>query len=159
MKHSKDEERLKAVESIIAELQQQPLVVVEGRHDVETLRQLQIRAQTYERVMRSGLPLPERAALLTDNDRRGQQKAELAGSMLRENGVKVDDFTGTRLLKILGVPHVESILQPIREAQDRATNRKTTRKQIGEIYGENILGHSKVHGRGKVQHQRDGGQA
>ncbi len=150
MKHSKDEERKKVVGAILSELQQHPLVIVEGRHDVATLRQLQIHAQTYERVMRSGLPLPEHAILFMDNDRRGMEKAQRTGSLLKENGVKVDDFTGTRLLKILGVPHVEEILQPIKQAQEKATNRKATRKTIGEIYGENIFGHSKVHGGNEV---------
>ncbi len=146
MKHAKDETRRKTAESMLSEMRK-VYVVVEGKHDVAALKHLMVYAHTYEEAMRSGLPLPERVLIFTDNDRRGIEKAEKLSSFFTENGAIVDGTTGTRLLKILNSVHVEDILQPIAQVMERE---KQKQKRIGELNGENLFGYSKVYGRGKV---------
>jgi len=102
-------------------------VVVEGIHDVSALRKLGIHAYTYEKVMRTSSGLPERALILTDNDRRGMEKAERLNGYLGEMGVSVDSTTGTRLLKMLNSTHVEDILKPVAQALEMEQNESKTR--------------------------------
>ena len=158
LRHEKDVEKRKAIESILSEMRNS-YVVVEGRHDIAALEQLRIRANTYEKAMRSGLPLPEHVILFMDDDRRVAEKAERLGAHLAGNGASIDERSGTRLLRMLNTVHVQDMLQPISQALEIGEKTREKTRKIGELNGKNIFGHSKVHGGGKVLHKWHGRQA
>lgn len=153
LKHNRDETRRKTIESMLSEMRNAN-VVVEGIHDVAALEHLRIRAHTYEKAMRSGLPLPGHVILFMDDDRRGSERAERLGAFFAEKGFSVDEKTGTRLLRLLNTAHVEDMLQPLAHALEAGRKAREETRKIGELNGENLFGHSKVHGGGKVLHKR-----
>ena len=90
-------------------------VIVEGKHDINALKQLGISAHTYESVMRSVYVPKEKVVILMDLDRRGIEKAELASNALSSVNLPVDITTGRSFLKMLNTVHVEGVLAPIEQ--------------------------------------------
>lgn len=90
-------------------------VIVEGKHDINVLKQLGISAHTYESVMRSVSMPKEKVVILMDLDRRGMEKAELASNALLSGNTPVDVTTGRSFLKMLNTVHVEGVLAPIEQ--------------------------------------------
>ncbi len=90
-------------------------VVVEGKHDINTLKRLGISAHTYESVMRSVSIPNQKVIILMDLDRRGMEKAERISTELSSGPVPVDTTTGRSFLKMLNTVHVEGVLTPIEQ--------------------------------------------
>ena len=119
-------------------------VIVEGAHDVRTLRLLGINAVPYpglsavlERKTRG------KFYVMTDNDRGGEEKRSKIVSMLLEtnSGSAIDEVTGRRMLNMLNVTCVEQVYGPVQEALEKGN---------GDYFGKDIPGYCKVHGSGKV---------
>ncbi len=111
--HSKKEVNTKKLlEELLFSLKSS-FVVVEGKHDVLTLKKIGIKSHTYESVIRSKTLPSEQVLLFFDKDRRGKEREERLSYFLQSQNVKVDNATGKYLLNILKTVHVEGILSPI----------------------------------------------
>ncbi len=98
------------------------VVVVEGKHDVAVMERLGICTSTYERVMRGGLTVPEGAKvfILTDDDRRGSEKADAVSGFLSGSlgPCRLDRETGLRLLDLCNATSVEQVSKPIEKIME-----------------------------------------
>jgi 5S rRNA maturation endonuclease (ribonuclease M5) len=102
---------------------------------VSTLEKFGITSFTYGLVYK-GAELGSRDVyIMTDTDRRGEEKKERISDILSERGYTVDYTTGKRLLNMLNVACVEELYIPLTKALEN-----------GDKNGKNILRHSKVHG-------------
>ncbi len=130
----KSSKKRKVLEHLLFELKS-GAVVVEGKHDVSTLEKFGITSFTYDLVYK-GAELGSRDVyIMTDTDRRGEEKKERISDILSERGYTVDYTTGKRLLNMLNVACVEELYIPLTKALEN-----------GDKNGKNILRHSKVHG-------------
>ena len=135
-------------------------VIAEGIHDVRALRLFGVDALTYPRfAARAKFMNFRRAYILTDCDRGGDEKRQKIISALLESqpGCIIDESLGRRMLHMLGVTSVEQIHGPVEELL--AKGKQNIQNKGIDLNGENIFGHSKVHGSGEVQHRRTRGQA
>ncbi|VVB76772.1 Uncharacterised protein [uncultured archaeon] len=165
----KDYARAKRTTGILETLKN-GTVIVEGKHDIRALRPLGIEALTYSQLYTSLPSASKTVYVLTDADKGGEEKKQKIMAMLLEsgNGYVIDDSLGKRLLRTLNSTCVEQVLGPITEIMETVTDgkrieerreKRIENKNRSESYGENIFGHSKIHGGCEVQHRWVGGQA
>ncbi|MGB9732917.1 MAG: hypothetical protein ACP5P2_03300 [Candidatus Micrarchaeia archaeon] len=132
LKKSKEAEK---IEEIIRSMQEKnTIVVVEGQHDIEKLSNVveylsskgrieekPINAVTYDKLLYNHLDMEGmRVIIAMDSDRRGKEKKESAIALIRARypNALIDESTGEKLLKILGVNCIEGILRPIKEFEE-----------------------------------------
>ena len=125
-------QRSESVVEIIKRMQNDDIVViVEGKHDIEALKSMveylssnglisnkAINAVTMDKLMYNHLDIDGKKIIIaTDNDRSGKNKKEQAIALIRAKypNSTIDENTGIRLLKILGTNSIEGIMGPIKE--------------------------------------------
>ncbi len=108
-------ERLKkrALQGILEKLEH-GIVIVEGKHDVETLRKLGISSIAYANFIAGNinttlLNTGMMFYVMMDADKGGEDKREKVVLLLSgmDNGIDYDTETGRRFLKMLGITSVE----------------------------------------------------
>ncbi len=133
---SKLENTRKSLEQIIKAMQEENvMVIVEGQHDVNAIGKAvedlyligrlksntHINTITFDRLLYNHIDFSGKKIIIAmDSDRKGKEKKEKAISLIREKcpEAKIDDTTGERLLKILGVNCIEGINGPIKELEE-----------------------------------------
>ena|GEM_PF-1844587 len=125
-------QRSESIVEIIKRMQNDDIVViVEGKHDIEALKSIveylssnglisnkAINAVTMDKLMYNHLDIDGKKIIIaTDNDRSGKNKKEQAIALIRAKypNSTIDENTGIRLLKILGTNSIEGIMGPIKE--------------------------------------------
>jgi len=125
-------QRSESIVEIIKRMQNDDIVViVEGKHDIEALKSMveylssnglisnkAINAVTINRLRYNHLDINGKKIIIaTDNDRSGNNKKEQAIALIRAKypNSTIDENTGIRLLKILGTNSIEGIMGPIKE--------------------------------------------
>jgi 5S rRNA maturation endonuclease (ribonuclease M5) len=105
-------------------------VVVEGMHDVRTLRSLGIGAVTCSRLAGSLPDVGRTVYVLMDSDRGGEEKKRKVLATLLESDKRyaIDDALGRRLLKMLNATSIEQVYGPISELMDRRERAKGNKK-------------------------------
>jgi 5S rRNA maturation endonuclease (ribonuclease M5) len=115
----KDYSRAKQISNILETLSK-GTVIVEGAHDLKTLKRLGIDALTYSQLSSSGLPSADVPVyLMMDDDKGGEEKEGKIKAMLLESGrpYVIDDTLGKRLLGMTNSTSVEQIYRPIEDAK------------------------------------------
>jgi len=124
--------RSESIVEIIKRMQNDDtVVIVEGKHDIEALKSMveylssnglilnkAINAVTIDRLRYNHLNIDGKKIIIaTDNDRSGNDKKEQAIALIRAKypHSTTDENTGIRLLKILGTNSIEGIMGPIKE--------------------------------------------
>jgi len=117
----KDYLRAKRIAGILGTLRE-GTVIVEGVHDIRTLKRLGIDALTYSQVCASALPdALAPVYILTDNDKGGEDKKRKLMALLLESDKPyvIDDALGKRLLKMTNSTSVEQVYGPIENAMGK----------------------------------------
>ncbi len=119
MKNGLDVTKKRALQRLLEKLSE-GIVIVEGKHDVNTLKRLGIRAVEFSNFM--GANIGTRLFMssrpfyvMMDRDNGGEDKKEKVISVLSsmENPVDYDTETGDRFLRILGITSVEQAYRPV----------------------------------------------
>jgi len=128
-------QRSESIVEIIKRMQNDDtVVIVEGKHDIEALKSIveylssnglipnkAINAVTIDRLMYNHLDIDGKKIIIaTDYDRSGNDKKEQAIALIRAKypHSTIDENTGIRLLKILGTNSIEGIMGPTKEIID-----------------------------------------
>ena len=118
MRNSLEVAKKRALQRLLEKLRE-GIVIVEGKHDVYTLKRLGIAAVEFSNFMRSNIGttlfMSSRPFyVMMDRDNGGEDKREKVISVLSsmDNPVDYDTETGDRFLRILGITSVEQAYRP-----------------------------------------------
>lgn len=127
MRPQKDTVQRKRLERMLGELKE-GIVIVEGKHDVETLGRLGIRSVSFSQFMGGNLgtrwfQIHKTFYIWMDLDKGGEDKeGKVINLMERIDGnVKYDVNLGKRVLKMLGITSVEQAYGMVEEVLKNTT--------------------------------------
>jgi 2,5-diamino-6-(ribosylamino)-4(3H)-pyrimidinone 5'-phosphate reductase len=138
----KVEKLMQLLEKLAAKACENTLIVVEGRNDIEALKELSVRGNIVsvktagKSFLDSLTEIQERniseVILLLDFDRRGREWTKRLKQRLEENRIKVDTSFWTKLQALLGhhVKDVEGLPAYLRTLKKRIGNQQNI---IGEL--------------------------
>jgi len=145
---AREADKAKLVQNLLQQLRE-GVVIVEGKHDKDTLKEFGIDSFTFYEAASNPSKLSSFAGktiyILFDDDKGGEEKnrkmIELVTAYATHS--KVNDSLAKRLLGLLNCTSIEQVSGPLRELLDL---------KRGDIDGENIFGYSQVHGSSELQH-------
>lgn len=126
----KDHKRGKRIANMLEDLRS-GTVIVEGKHDVEKLRLLDIESHTCNSILRgAGLPPHNKTVFIfMDDDKGGAEKhAKLMSLLESHDGYDIDELLGRHMLRGLNITSVEQICKPVQLALGSAEGRKENGK-------------------------------